>query len=157
MSYVNIRWKDGDVITAEKLNKIENGIEAASGGGGSGGSGAIQRVAHIALWNKYDVSIYSNTIGSFSDWEMQDLDKSGYVILNELPEYDFAIIENVNSAMYDSNGSMLVSKIALFGYSTEVIDGVFYFILLVNNLDDSLIRVNQGHWLGGSISFYKMV
>lgn len=88
---------------------------------------------------------------------MQDLGKSGYVILNELPEYDFAIIENVNSAMYDSNGSMLISKIALFGYLTEVIDGVFYFILLVNNLGDSLIRVGQGNWLGGYISFYKMV
>lgn len=38
MSYVKTTWKDGDVITAEKLNKIENGIEAASGGGGGGGS-----------------------------------------------------------------------------------------------------------------------
>ena len=156
MSYVKTTWKDGDVITAEKLNKIENGIEAASGGGGSGGSGTIQRVAHIALWNKYDVSIYT-TIGTFSDWEMQDLDKSGYVILNELPEYDFAIIESVNSGMYDSNGSRLISKIALFGYSIDVIDGVFYFALLVNNLGDSLIRVNQGCWLGGYISFYKIV
>lgn len=36
MSYVKTTWKDGDVITAEKLNKIENGIEAASGGGGGG-------------------------------------------------------------------------------------------------------------------------
>lgn len=66
-------------------------------------------------------------------------------------------IESVNSGMYDSNGSRLISKIALSGYSIDVIDGVFNFALLVNNLGDSLIRVNQGCWLGGYISFYKIV
>lgn len=30
MSYTKTTWTKGDVITAEKLNKIENGIEAAS-------------------------------------------------------------------------------------------------------------------------------
>lgn len=27
MSYVKNKWSDGDVITADKLNNIENGIE----------------------------------------------------------------------------------------------------------------------------------
>lgn len=30
MSYTPTEWKDGDVITAEKLNKIENGISTSS-------------------------------------------------------------------------------------------------------------------------------
>ena len=32
MSYTPTEWKKGDVITATKLNKIEQGIEAASSG-----------------------------------------------------------------------------------------------------------------------------
>lgn len=31
MSYTPTEWKNGDTITAEKLNKIEEGIEGASG------------------------------------------------------------------------------------------------------------------------------
>ena len=33
MSYEPTNWKSGDVITSTKLNKIENGIQAAAGGG----------------------------------------------------------------------------------------------------------------------------
>ena len=32
MSYTPTEWTSGDVITAEKLNKIENGVETASDG-----------------------------------------------------------------------------------------------------------------------------
>jgi len=34
MSYTPTNWQSGDVVTSEKLNKIEQGIAAASGGGG---------------------------------------------------------------------------------------------------------------------------
>lgn len=38
MSYTPTEWDSGDIITAEKLNKIEQGIsEASSSGGGEGG------------------------------------------------------------------------------------------------------------------------
>ena len=40
MSYTKTNWNSGDVITAEKLNKIEDGIEDASSGSGSGGGGS---------------------------------------------------------------------------------------------------------------------
>lgn len=33
MSYTPTEWATGDVVTAEKLNKIENGIASAGGGG----------------------------------------------------------------------------------------------------------------------------
>lgn len=35
MAYNKTTWASGDTITAEKLNNIENGIEASSGGSGS--------------------------------------------------------------------------------------------------------------------------
>ena len=34
MSYTPTNWANGDVITTEKLNKIESGIVAANSGGG---------------------------------------------------------------------------------------------------------------------------
>lgn len=34
MSYIPTEWKTGDIVTAEKLNKLEEGV--ASGGGGGG-------------------------------------------------------------------------------------------------------------------------
>lgn len=34
MSYNKTNWQTGDIVTAEKLNKIEDGIENVSGGGG---------------------------------------------------------------------------------------------------------------------------
>lgn len=37
MSYTKTNWQTGDVITAEKLNKIENGVEAASNSGSGSG------------------------------------------------------------------------------------------------------------------------
>lgn len=35
MAYTKTNWKDGDVISAEKMNKIEQGIEDAGTSGGS--------------------------------------------------------------------------------------------------------------------------
>ncbi len=34
MAYTKTNWKDGDVISAEKMNKIEQGIEDAGASGG---------------------------------------------------------------------------------------------------------------------------
>lgn len=49
MSYVKNKWSDGDVITADKLNNIENGIENEQVGltGASGKDG--NSVTAIAL------------------------------------------------------------------------------------------------------------
>lgn len=46
MSYTKTTWTKGDVITAEKLNKIESGIEQA----GSGGSGEFDFKAFCQEW-----------------------------------------------------------------------------------------------------------
>ena len=32
MAYTPTTWNNGDIITAEKLNKIENGVAQAGGG-----------------------------------------------------------------------------------------------------------------------------
>ena len=33
MSYTPTEWQSGDIVTSTKLNKLENGVAAASGGG----------------------------------------------------------------------------------------------------------------------------
>lgn len=38
MAYIKTTWQNGDIITAEKLNHIETGIESVESGGGSGES-----------------------------------------------------------------------------------------------------------------------
>lgn len=40
MSYTKHTWTDGELVTAAKMNNIENGIEEASSGG-SGGGGVL--------------------------------------------------------------------------------------------------------------------
>ena len=34
MSYEPTNWKNGDIVTADKLNKLEQGVASAGGGGG---------------------------------------------------------------------------------------------------------------------------
>ena len=36
MSYVKNTWQTGDIVTAEKLNHLEDGVASASSGGGGG-------------------------------------------------------------------------------------------------------------------------
>lgn len=36
MAYTPTEWQSGDIVTSEKLNKIENGIAGAGGGAGGG-------------------------------------------------------------------------------------------------------------------------
>lgn len=46
MSYEPTEWKTGDVVTAAKLNKLEDGV-ANAGGGGSGGGLVVHMVEDL--------------------------------------------------------------------------------------------------------------
>ena len=52
MSYIPTEWKTGDIVTAEKLNKLEEGV--ASGGGGGG-------VLRITMTQVEDVAYLDKT------------------------------------------------------------------------------------------------
>ena len=51
MSYTKHTWTDGELVTAAKMNNIENGIEAASSGG-SGGGGLVLTMDNEGALNK---------------------------------------------------------------------------------------------------------
>lgn len=42
MSYEPTNWKTGDVVTSEKLNKLEEGVAEASSGGSAGGAYVVE-------------------------------------------------------------------------------------------------------------------
>ena len=55
MSYNKTTWNSGDVITAEKLNNIESGIEDVSSGGSGGGSFLTIDVVYNSTGNYHEV------------------------------------------------------------------------------------------------------
>lgn len=52
MSYTPNVWANGDVVTSEKLNAMEQGIAAASGGGGGGGALVVYKDADTGALDK---------------------------------------------------------------------------------------------------------
>lgn len=56
MSYIPTEWKTGDIVTAEKLNKLEEGV--ASGGGGGGA--LIVKCTGTAVYEAEDDNSYWN-------------------------------------------------------------------------------------------------
>ena len=71
MSYTPTNWDNGDVITAEKLNKIEQGISEAS----SGGSGGENFIVHLSGENL----VADKTFGEIAE----EFAKSGLVVFEE--------------------------------------------------------------------------
>lgn len=58
MSYVKTVWETGDVITAEKLNNLENGVESASGEKIVGTIDTATGAANMT-WNEIKDAIFS--------------------------------------------------------------------------------------------------
>ena len=57
MSYEKNIWKTGDIVTSEKLNHIEQGIEAGGSSGGGGGMFIISTTDYDeeeGTWSKID-------------------------------------------------------------------------------------------------------
>lgn len=71
MAYIQTEWKNGDTITAEKLNHMEQGIEDASAGGG-GGSNVI--VLHLTedegyYYPQFTVEEFKNAVNAYCNNE----------------------------------------------------------------------------------------
>lgn len=62
MSYNKTNWTKGDVITAQKLNKMESGIENANGGG-SGGQEEVEQYYGIEI----DTDTNNTIVNDISD------------------------------------------------------------------------------------------
>ena len=103
MSYVKNTWAAGDKITAAKLNNLENGVEAASGGG----SGVIM------------VDIEEGNVPSHNFLEiMQHIANGGYVYCNVFDDiYTLA-------GVYEGDGEIVFRNIYLEANSQS---GTLYY------------------------------
>lgn len=98
MSYTPTQWETGDIVTAEKLNKLENGVAAA----GSGGGGAF-------------------IVNATMDGDTMTLDKTW-------KEIDDAILTSPVFVVVDVSGSGVSSKASIFVAQTSVLNGSYVVI-----------------------------
>lgn len=108
MAYTPTEWQSGDIVTSEKLNKIENGIAGAGGGGASGGGEVL--VANMT----------PNT---------GELDKTW----QEIYDAPFCIIKINDNAVF----SFVINKIAEYYLSAYAFDGEdMKFLAFATNAPD---------------------
>lgn len=108
MSYTPTEWKTGDTITAEKLNKLEQGVADSGGGGGA-----------LIVNSTYDDGAYTLD----KTWkEIRDVFVTGVTVLvmsvSETSEEASTVIR-IASDTYDPQEST-------FGLETDGGQGMFY-------------------------------
>lgn len=86
MSYTPTNWKDGDIVTAEKLNKLENGVA----GGGT-------LIIHINVDELTGMRTLDKTLKEINDAFM--VGKVCIVVLNDNPSENTIINHTVISEM----------------------------------------------------------
>ena len=88
MSYTPTEWKTGDIVTADKLNKLENGVASAGGGG--------------SLVCEYDPD--NNYALNYTYQQIADAAASGKIVVIAYPEESFANYAYLVSAGVDFEG-----------------------------------------------------
>lgn len=106
MAYTPTNWQDGDIITAEKMNKIENGIA-------TGGSG-----------DEYDLTIIAHVNGGNYTYELQGkpFDELWEKVSNYIPITMFNIDKWSDTSFdIDINNSCAINYQAQIFYNDEEI------------------------------------
>ncbi len=92
MSYTPTEWQTGDVVTAEKLNNIENGIENASDGG----------ALVITATESEGTHTLDKTYAEISEWFGT---KGVAIVFDDDPTYTNAVF-TVIGCYYDSDATV---------------------------------------------------
>lgn len=86
MAYVKNTWATGDVISAEKLNNIENGVESAEQGGSNlfaitvSGDGAFDHTLNKTWQEIYDAFLAGKTCIITGDDEDSIFSNNSYLV-----------------------------------------------------------------------------
>ena len=118
MSYIPTEWKTGDIVTAEKLNKLEEGV--ASGGGG-GGDALLEVV-------KTGAGVY--TLGDISYNDVRALLAKGIVPIAHYTENDGKFHEF--SLFYQigyNDGTGYSVDFNDFFFNSETADGTLRYVM----------------------------
>ena len=72
MAYEPTVWKSGDVVTSDKLNKLEQGVASSGGGGGGGGVLLVHEDGETGILDKTwqeihdaDVAFMESVVGDY--------------------------------------------------------------------------------------------
>lgn len=116
MSYIPTEWQTGDIVTAEKLNKLEEGV--ASGGGGGGG---LLEVVNPAS------GVY--TLGGMSYNDVRALLLQGIIPIAHYTEDDHVFAEF--SVFYNTkeDGIYGVYFESTFFFESETADGALQYVV----------------------------
>ena len=98
MTYTKTNWQDGDVITAEKLNKLENGIK--------GNETSIENIPNNIYWIEPDLNDSTKINASYTD--IIDAINAGKFPVLKIPQ-DSAITAIFSiGAFGENNGQYMV-------------------------------------------------
>ncbi len=129
MSYIPTNWKTGDIVTSEKLNHIEDGInniqEAVSMmefGGGSSGALIIgfDPEAEVATFNKTWQEIYDAMSAGIPCYIQKNVSFGPGVFINR------SYVEYVGSNMTDYTVTAIAfvnGQVSIFAYGTSSPNG----------------------------------
>lgn len=86
MGYEPTSWKKGDVITAEKLNKLEDGVASSGGGAASGGLFIIKTINYDD-----DEGTFDKIDKTFD--EIMDAVNSGMLPIIQVIDYNLRVVK----------------------------------------------------------------
>lgn len=126
MSYTKYEWVDGEVITAEKLNHIEDGIEESGSGSEGESSNLVKVVTAMIAIDAGDRSVYFDTYPAPTYQELNTFYENGGVIIFKIsyPAGNTGTISVL--AQKRANGNFSAD-------ATIVSDELFGIILTSNN------------------------
>jgi len=117
MSYVKNTWQTGDVVTAEKLNHLEDGVASASSGGG--GAGVAGYILHPVV-HEFEGRIYAKLSP-----DAEPVGLPGGIYTSEGLTDTSIFASNINAyvlMIYDEDENMNVYVDGYTGSLTEYID-----------------------------------
>lgn len=131
MSYTKQNWKTGDIISAEKLNHIESGIEAAAQGGG--GTGELSDDIKQAL-----LSCFENVA-----WTTASGDEYYTALYNALYNISPRVLESITAVF--TQGSVII-------YDTVPLDSLKQYLVVTANYSDSTTETITNYTLSGTLT-----
>ena len=115
MSYSKTTWASGDVVTAAKLNNLEDGVsEALAGGGGGTGGGDVFVVPVTATMD-------GGTIAFVTDVSLADVKAA--LTAGKLVIYRFDAGDGVGMSVFLANAE---AYIAIYYYYESEIDVIYH-------------------------------
>lgn len=144
MSYTPTEWKNGDIISAEKMNKIQEGIENLSmGGEGGGNEFVINRVSDETREGLYLDKSFSEILDAIRNgltpviYEDDGTGTDGTYIYRDKYIFSHAECDDTYVGEQAKNNQILFVSLGFyFNVSSNTMSGQILYLILLG--DDTL-------------------